>query len=241
MTSLNPVLTVGAQIAEVIRRHETLSRAAARAPRRGVARPGRHPRAAAARRRIPAQLFRRHAAAGDDRHGGRVPAAADHRRRADDRAGCDDPGAGAGSAGRAAPATRHGGAADHPRSRRRRAMGRPGDRDVCRPHRRAGGGAAVLPPPAAPLRPRPARRLGERGDSRRQRGRPLHHAAAERDSRLGRLGRRRAGLPVRAALSRHDPACRAAPPALEPMARRLGRWPASAPPETEVPHVAAVG
>jgi peptide/nickel transport system ATP-binding protein len=30
MTSLNPVLTVGAQIAEVIRRHETLSRAAAR-------------------------------------------------------------------------------------------------------------------------------------------------------------------------------------------------------------------
>ena len=41
MTSLNPVLSIGCQIGEVIRRHERLSRRAARARAHRAARPGR--------------------------------------------------------------------------------------------------------------------------------------------------------------------------------------------------------
>jgi peptide/nickel transport system ATP-binding protein len=54
-TSLNPVLTVGRQIVEALELHSALRGAAARA-RAGTARPGRHPRSAAAARRVPFQL-----------------------------------------------------------------------------------------------------------------------------------------------------------------------------------------
>ena len=69
MSSLNPLLTAGEQIAEVVRLH----RASAR--RRRVAMPLRcwraeHPRSRPARRRIPAPAVGRHAAAGDDREYG---------------------------------------------------------------------------------------------------------------------------------------------------------------------------
>ena len=93
MTSLNPVFTVGRQIAEVLRRHLGTVAAPRRATRTiellelvGI------PSARAARRRVPAPALGRHAPARDDRDGARVRAAGADRRRADDRARRDDPG-----------------------------------------------------------------------------------------------------------------------------------------------------
>ncbi len=121
MTSLNPVFRVGEQIAEVLRLHQGHGRTAGRARRPlelldqvGI------PDAARRVARLSAPALRRHAAAGDDRHGaGRRPDAAD-RRRADHRARCHHPGADHGAARRLQGRRRHGDAADHPRPRRRR-------------------------------------------------------------------------------------------------------------------------
>ena len=72
MTSLNPVFTVGEQIAEALRLHRKLSRKAARAGGdRGDARSF-DSRSGAARRRLSASTLRRHAPARDDRHGARL-------------------------------------------------------------------------------------------------------------------------------------------------------------------------
>ncbi len=62
-------------------------------PRHRDARPGRHPHAGQARRRLPAPVLRRHAAAGDDRDGAVLQPRAADRRRADDRARRDGAGA----------------------------------------------------------------------------------------------------------------------------------------------------
>ena len=105
MTSLNPVFTVGEQIGEAVRLHQGWI---ARRRARGAVemlRPGRHPRARAARRRLSAPAVRRHAPARDDRDGARVRAGAADRRRADHRAGRHDPGADPGAARRAAGAS----------------------------------------------------------------------------------------------------------------------------------------
>ena len=93
MTSLNPVYTVGEQIAESLRLHEGLSRKDAmdRAVRDAEA--GAHPHARAARARLPAPVLRRHAPARDDRHRAGLQAAAGDRRRAHHRAGRHHPGA----------------------------------------------------------------------------------------------------------------------------------------------------
>ncbi|MCE9636372.1 MAG: ATP-binding cassette domain-containing protein [Planctomycetes bacterium] len=94
--------------------------------RRGDARTRRHRDARAASRRLPAPVLRRHAAARDDRDGALVRPATAHRRRADDRARRDDPGADPRTHRRAAEGRRHGPRAHHALARRRR-------RDV-RPH-----------------------------------------------------------------------------------------------------------
>ena len=75
MTSLNPVLTVGFQIAEALIRHRGLSRAAAEAEALRLLDKVRIPAARSRLARVPAPLLRRHAPAGDDRHGARLPAA----------------------------------------------------------------------------------------------------------------------------------------------------------------------
>ncbi len=54
MTSLNPVLTIGSQIAEVLLLHENIDRAAGARQGDRHAAPRPHPRAGAARRRISA-------------------------------------------------------------------------------------------------------------------------------------------------------------------------------------------
>ena len=81
MTSLNPVLTIGHQIAEAFRVHKGFGRkrgARARPPHaRGCAHPGR----AEPSRRLSTSVLRWHAPAGDDRHGARLhPQAVDCRR-----------------------------------------------------------------------------------------------------------------------------------------------------------------
>ena len=99
-TSLNPVLTVGRQIAEVLERHTALRGAAARDARARAARRGRHSRCRAALRRVSVPALRRHEAARDDRHGAGRRARAADRRRADHGARRDHPGAGARPAAR---------------------------------------------------------------------------------------------------------------------------------------------
>ena len=91
MHSLNAVHRIGDQIAEPILLHEEGDPGRGRqAGRRaaGAGRPARRPG-----RRLPARAVRRAAPARHDRHGAGLRPAADHRRRADDRAGRDDPGA----------------------------------------------------------------------------------------------------------------------------------------------------
>ena len=93
MTSLNPVYRVGWQIAEQIRAHEKVSKQAAHARAIELLTAVGIPQAGRPRQRLPAPVLRRHAAAGDDRHGGVLQPGHPDRGRADHRAGRDDPGA----------------------------------------------------------------------------------------------------------------------------------------------------
>ena len=94
MTSLNPVLTIGRQITETLEQHRGADRAAARASARSScsdwsASPIRARRLQA----VSASALGRHAPARDDRDRAGLRSQADHRRRADDRARRDHPGA----------------------------------------------------------------------------------------------------------------------------------------------------
>ena len=73
MTSLNPVYTVGDQIAEVIALHEGLSRRAALDRTIEMLALVQIPESEAPRQRLSASVLRRHAAARDDRDGAVVP------------------------------------------------------------------------------------------------------------------------------------------------------------------------
>ena len=152
LSSLHPFYKVGWQIVEMLQaaRQRDVEGGGPQAGRR-AARPGRHPAAGPAGRRLPASVLRRHAAAGDDRDGdGAQPGAAD-RRRADDGAGRDGAGAGAADDQPAAAGVRHRGDPDHPRPRRDRRRRRRRGGDVRRHGRwsRPTGSTAFneLPPP----------------------------------------------------------------------------------------------
>ncbi len=123
MTSLNPVLTIGRQIAESLELHRGLSRREALAARDRDAAARQHARARAARHAVSAPALRRHAPARDDRDGARVRPAAADRRRADDRARRHDTGADPRSHARAQGQDRRRDRADHARPRRRRRDG----------------------------------------------------------------------------------------------------------------------
>ena len=93
MTSLNPVLTIGRQIREALETHFGMDKKAADARSAELLDQVGIPSAEDAPQGLPAPVLRRDAAARDDRDGPRVRAEAPDRRRADDGARRDDPGA----------------------------------------------------------------------------------------------------------------------------------------------------
>ena len=139
LTSLNPTMTVGAQIAEAVLLHRR--RVPQGAPGSGPLEVLDLVGIAQARKqagRLPAPVLRRHAPAGDDRDRARLRPEAADRRRADHRAGRDDPGPDPRAHRPAAPRPRDGGRAGHPRPRRGRRSRRPGRGHVRRADRRDG-------------------------------------------------------------------------------------------------------
>ena len=157
MTSLNPVLTVGRQIAETLHAASGARSRRRRSARGRDAAPGRHPRAGPAHQAVSARAVRRHAPARHDRHGACVRPQAADRRRADDgarrhRAGADS--------GHHAPAEVQDRRRHHPDHAQSRARGRDGPargRHVRRPQGRGGAGRSAVRSSAPPLHPRPAR------------------------------------------------------------------------------------
>ena len=96
------------------------------------------PDAGSRARRLSARVLRRHAAAGDDRHGAGLQSQAADRRRADDGARRHDPGAGARTDEASCSAQLDRRPPDLPRSRRHRRRLRSRHRHVCRARRRGG-------------------------------------------------------------------------------------------------------
>ena len=209
MTSLNPVLTIGLQIMEPLTIHLEMSEAAARARAIelltlvGITDP--ESRLA----QYPAPAVGRHAPARDDRHRPRLQSQAADRRRADDGARRDHPGADPrADEGSVAPPRRrrrH----HHAQSRHRRALRRPRERHVCRAPGRERPGRGVFAPPAASLCARPA------GGRAAARSRPLAPSSRPSTARRRTCSTRpRAAASARAAAS---PSTRASsvPPAVE--------------------------
>ena len=105
MTSLNPVLTIGRQMALVMRAHQPRARQAggARAGRSSCSTRSPSRRPSRRVRRVPARAVGRHAPARDDRDGDRQRPGGADRRRADDRARRHRAGPDHGAARRPAP------------------------------------------------------------------------------------------------------------------------------------------
>ena len=150
MTSLNPVYTVGEQIAEVVRRHEGLGRRAALAKTVDMLKLVQIPNPQRRVRDYPHQF------SGGMRQRVMIAMAlvlqpqAPDRRRADHRARRHHPGADPGAAGRPQVALRHGHHADHPRHGRGGRDGAARGGDVCRQGHRGGPGRAAVRPPLHP-------------------------------------------------------------------------------------------
>jgi ABC-type dipeptide/oligopeptide/nickel transport system ATPase subunit len=165
MTSLNPVMSVGAQIDDMLRRHTGASAQVAR--RRTIELLGlvgiRD--AAAAGRRLSAPVLRRHAPAGDDRDGGVLRTRSADRRRTHDRARRDGAGADPAAADAPAPGAGHGADADHPRLRRDRRHGRAGACDAGRRDRRVRPDRRACSRTATCLHARVARRGAAAGQA----------------------------------------------------------------------------
>jgi oligopeptide/dipeptide ABC transporter ATP-binding protein len=92
MTSLNPVYTIGYQLAEPLRAHMGMNKAQARARSIELLELVGIPDAERAAQGLSAPVFRRHAAAGDDRHCACLRPAGADRRRTNHRARRDHPG-----------------------------------------------------------------------------------------------------------------------------------------------------
>ena len=189
MTSLNPVLTIGRQIREALEAHFDLEQGRGEPARRRPARPGRDPELRDPPQGLPAPVLRRHAAAGDDRHGAGVRAEGPHRRRADDGARRHHPGADPRPAEAPRRGPRDGAHAHHARPRRCRRDVRASERHVRRDVHGDGQRRATLRPPAPPLHARPS---AERPAPRR---RAEDEAAADRRFAAGHARARRRPAP----------------------------------------------
>ena len=151
MRSLNPVLTIGRQITEVLRRHQRLDLAGGTTARHRVAGDRRHPSRRTAPHGLSAPILRRHAPEGDDRHRAVVQSPTAHRRRGDDGARRHHPGADHRPGEAPDARARHGRDLDQPRPRRDRRPVRPGERDVRRAKswNRARSGSCSIAPATA--------------------------------------------------------------------------------------------
>ena len=200
MTSLNPVLTVGEQVAESLRAHEGLSNRQALARAVEMLKLVQIPNAEGARARLSASVLGRHAPARHDRDGAGLQAQTRHRRRAHHRARRDHPGANPRPVAGHEGALRHGGDADHPchgRGGRNRAA-RGGD--VRRQDRRRGQRRQPVRRSAPPLYPR----ADPLHSAYRPRQRAQDPAGGDRRDRAD-PDQSRPRLPVRAALPpRHE-------------------------------------
>ena len=135
LTSLNPTLTIGYQIAEADpRAHGPVPEGRSRA-RRGPPEQGRHPARGGSPERLPVPVLGRHAPARHDRDRAVVRPEAHPRRRTDDRARRDHPGPDPGAHREARGRVPHRRADDHPRPRHRCRDVRPGQRHVRGPDR----------------------------------------------------------------------------------------------------------
>ena len=211
MTALNPVQRIG----HADRRADPRARATSPRTRRSSARAScwsasAIPRAGGAAARVPARAVGRHAPARDDRDGAVLRPEPADRRRADDRARRDDPGADPRGGQTPARGDGRGRDPDHARPRRRRRRGRPRRRHVRRADRRAGHARRALRRPAAPVHV---------GAARLDRAR--RPAAAARACRRSPGSRRRSldpppGCRFRAALPARVRAVHASCRALEP-------------------------
>ena len=151
LSAMHPYYTVGNQIIEAYRIHNDVSKNEAREHAIDMLGPGRHPRAGPARRRVPAPVLRRDAAAGDDRDGAVVRPRAADRRRADDRARRHRPGADPRPDPRSAGGVQLRGHLHHPRPRSGGRAGRRHPGDVRRAGRRVRHRRAHLQRAGAPL------------------------------------------------------------------------------------------
>ena len=113
MSALDPVFTVGEQIAETARRHMGLGRKAARGAGHRDAGGGGDPAASAALRRVSAPVVGRDAPARDDCRGTGMRSGAADRRRTDDSTGRDGAGADHRPAARSVGPDRHCTSADY--------------------------------------------------------------------------------------------------------------------------------
>ena len=121
MTSLNPVLRIAKQLIEAMTAHGRFTPDGGTSPRGlAAAAAWASPAPDRAVECLAAPVLRRDAPARDAGDGLLQRAVADHRRRADHRAGRDDPGADPRPAARAERRSRHRGHPDQPRPRRHR-------------------------------------------------------------------------------------------------------------------------
>ena len=182
LTSLNPLLRIGDQLAETILAHMSLDAQTGAGAGDRLARRGRHSLAGQAHRRLSARILRRHAPARRHRARALRRARAGHRRRADDRARRFGAGADHRGSEEADAHARRRGDADHPRHGRDRRDGRSRRRDVRGPHRRDRRGRRGRAQASAPLRPgADGRDPDARGPRRPARADTRRHAAAFRD------------------------------------------------------------
>ena len=148
MTSLDPLYRIGDQLALPLTAHGGLSKAAGPQARHRASGTRPHPGSGAPHRLLSARDVRRPAPARDDRDGARQQPGRADRRRADDRARRDRPGAHPRAPRGPAEAPRHVDRVHHARSRRRAPLRRPHLRDED-----AARSSKAAPPPTS-SRPR---------------------------------------------------------------------------------------